>query len=130
MFILVGTLSVLFIDTPNNIWGFDLDYTIQVAISTVACTVGEGITGLIVNPKYHVWDYSTLPGTFFWGQCNIFFVFFWILLIGFIGIPLCDAYNYYFGRIEPCPYYKIGGKTIFKFKERKKTMLNEKTDDS
>ena len=75
MFILAGLLGVFCIDTPNNIWSFNLDYRLQVLISTIFCTVGEGITGLIVNVwlGLNVWNYSNLWGTFFFGQCNIFF---------------------------------------------------------
>lgn len=60
MFILSGILGVLCIDSPNNIFGYDLDYSIQVLISTILCTLGEGITGLIVNVKMglNVWDYN------------------------------------------------------------------------
>lgn len=121
MFILAGLLAVFCIDTPNNIYGFDLDYTIQILISTILCTIGEGCCGLIVNVwlRQNVWDYSQLIGTFFFGQCNIFFVFAWALLIGLIGIPYCDAYNYYICKIGEKPYYKMFGRTIIKFKKRK-----------
>lgn len=121
MFILAGLLAVFCIDIPNNIYGFDLDYTIQILISTILCTIGEGCCGLIVNVwlRQNVWDYSQLIGTFFFGQCNIFFVFAWALLIGLIGIPYCDAYNYYICKIGEKPYYKMFGRTIIKFKKRK-----------
>ena len=57
MFLLAGLLGVFCIDTPNNIYGYDLDYLIQIIISTIFCTFGEGICGLIVN----VWvNYSDL----------------------------------------------------------------------
>ena len=122
MFILAGLLGVFCIDTPNNIYSFEFGYLKQVAISTVLCTVGEGLCGIIVNIwlKLNVWDYSNLWGTFFFGQCNIMFVGAWILIIAFLGIPLCDAYNYYICNIQPCPYYKINGKIVFKFKEKRK----------
>ena len=68
--------------------------------------------------KLNVWDYSNLKGTFALGQCNIFFVFAWVVLIALIGIPYCDAYNYYICKDGETPYYKIGNKVIFKFKER------------
>lgn len=121
MFILAGLLAVLCIDTPNNIYGFDLDYTIQVLISTILCTLGESCCGLIVNILLHrnIWDYSHLIGTFFFGQCNIFFAFIWAILIALIGIPYCDAYNYYICKSGERPYYKVFGKVIVKLKERK-----------
>lgn len=52
MFILACICGVFFIDTPNNIYSFELDYGLQILISiisTILCTIGEGITGLIVN---------------------------------------------------------------------------------
>ena len=122
MFLLAGFLGVFCIDTPNNIWGYDLDYLIQVSISTVLCTLGEGIVGIIVNVwlGLEVWDYSTLPFTFFCGQCNIFFVGAWFLIIALIGIPLCDAYWYYICKDTEQPYYKICGKEIFRMPIRNK----------
>lgn len=121
MFILAGVCGVLFIDTPNNIYSFELDYRWQVLISATLCTISEGVCGLIVNVwlGLNVWDYSSLPGSFFYNQCNVIFVFAWIILVGLIGIPMCDFMNYYWFKIEPCPYYKINEKIVFKFKERK-----------
>ena len=121
MFILAGFLGVFCIDTPNNFYSFELGYVWQVIISTVLCTLAEGICGLIVNSwlGWNVWDYSNLHGTFFFGQCNIFFAFAWLIIIGGIGIFYCDAYNYYICEIEPCPYYKFRGKIFFEMKERK-----------
>lgn len=122
MFILAGICGVFFIDSLNNIYTFELGYLRQVGISTLVCTVSEGICGIVVNDMMHlnVWDYSNLCGIFFMGQCNIFFVIVWALLIGLIGIPLCDSINYYWFHIEPCPYYKINGKVFLSFKERAK----------
>ncbi|MBO5167155.1 MAG: hypothetical protein IJ405_03735 [Lachnospiraceae bacterium] len=121
MLLLAGFLGVFCIDAPNNIWGYELDYLVQIGISTLLCTLGEGIVGLIVNIwlGLKVWDYSELPFTFFWGQCNIFFVVAWILLIGLIGIPVCDAYWYYICKDSEQPYYKICGKYIFRMPQRK-----------
>lgn len=120
MFVLAGICGVFFIDTPNNIYSFDLDYRTQVLISTFLCTIAEGVTGVIVNKTLGlgVWDYSGLCGTFFYGQCNVIFVFAWIVIVGFLGIPICDAINYYWFKIDPCPYYRVGNKVI-EMKERK-----------
>lgn len=121
MALLSGILGVLCIDTPNNIFGYDLDYSLQVLASTIICTIGEGITGLVVNVKMglNVWDYSTLPFTFFWGQCNLFFVFAWALIIGLFGIFFCDAYWYYICKDNEQPYYKIFGKEFLRMPLRK-----------
>lgn len=120
MFLLAGVCGVFFIDTPNNIYSFDLDYPLQVAISTALCTIAEGLTGLYVNVYHHwnVWHYSDSPFTFFWGQCSVPFVIAWACIIGFVGIPFCDAFNYYVCGIEPRPYYKFFGKTFLRFPER------------
>lgn len=121
MFVLSGFCGICFIDTPNNIYSFDLDYTIQVLISTILCTLSEGICGLIVNVwlQLNVWDYSKMTfGTFFFGQCNVLFCFAWALIISVV-IFYCDAYNYYILKIEPCPYYIIFGHKFLQFKERK-----------
>lgn len=63
----------------------------QVVIGTVVITVLEGLTGIVLNNILHmgVWDYSHLPFTFFFGQCNLFFCFAWALL-SFIAIHLED----------------------------------------
>ena len=121
MFMLTGLLGVFCIDTPNNIYGYDLDYLIQIIISTIFCTFGEGICGLIVNVwlKLSIWDYSNLFGTFFFGQCNIFFVFAWMAIIGLFGIFFCDAYNYYICKDNEQPYYKIFKHEFLRFPIRK-----------
>ncbi len=120
MFLLAGLLSFV-IDGVNNILSFECDYLIQVLIVTTLCTIAEGCCGLIVNVwlQLNVWNYSKLWGTFFFGQCNTFFVIVWLVLIALIGIPLCDSYNYYILKIEPCPYYIIFGHKFLQFKERK-----------
>lgn len=120
MFVLAMFCGVFCIDHINNYMSFDLDFRAQVMISTGLCTLSEGLCGLYVNiyKGWNVWDYSNLPLTFFFGQCNVFFVFAWIVLC-IIGIFYCDAMNYYIFKIDPCPYYKIGGKVFLRFPYRK-----------
>lgn len=121
MFILTGFLGVFCVDSINNTLSFDCDYIVQILISTVLCTIGEGISGIILNIwlQLNVWDYSKMTfGTFFFGQCNVLFCFAWMLIISII-IFYCDAYNYYILKIEPCPYYIIFGHKFLQFKERK-----------
>lgn len=121
MFLLAGFCGVFLIDPVNNVLSYDVGYLIQITISTVLCTIAEGITGLIVNVwlGLGVWNYSNLPFTFFFGQCNLFFVGAWALIIGLIGIPFCDAYWYYICKDDEQPYYKICGKEFFRMPERK-----------
>lgn len=121
MFVLTGFLGVFCIDSINNTLSFDCDYIVQILISTILCTIGEGISGIILNVwlQLNVWDYSKMNfGTFFFGQCNVLFCFAWMLIISII-IFYCDAYNYYILKIEPCPYYIIFGHKFLQFKERK-----------
>ena len=121
MFVLAGFLGVFCIDSINNVLSFDCDYIVQILISTILCTIGEGISGIILNVwlQLNVWDYSKMAfGTFFFGQCNILFCFAWALIISVV-IFYCDAYNYYILKIEPCPYYIIFGHKFLQFKERK-----------
>ena len=121
MFVLTGFLGVFCVDSINNTLSFDCDYIVQIIISTILCTIGEGISGIILNVwlQLNVWDYSKMTfGTFFFGQCNVLFCFAWMLIISII-IFYCDAYNYYILKIEPCPYYIIFGHKFLQFKERK-----------
>lgn len=121
MFVLAGFLGIFCIDSINNVLSFDCDYIVQILISTILCTIGEGISGIILNVwlQLNVWDYSKITfGTFFFGQCNVLFCFAWMLIISII-IFYCDAYNYYILKIEPCPYYIIFGHKFLQFKERK-----------
>ena len=121
MFVLTGFLGVFCVDSINNTLSFDCDYIVQILISTILCTIGEGISGIILNVwlQLNVWDYSKMTfGTFFFGQCNVLFCFAWMLIISII-IFYCDAYNYYILKIEPRPYYIIFGHKFLQFKERK-----------
>ena len=121
MFLLAGFLGVFCIDMPNNIYSFGLDYRWQVLISTILCTIGEGLCGLYVNvyKGWEIWNYSSLPFSFCHDQVNLFFIFAWALLIGLIGIPFCDWVNYVIFKIDPAPYYQIKGKVFLRFPERK-----------
>lgn len=121
MFVLTGFLGVFCVDSINNTLSFDCDYIVQILISTILCTIGEEISGIILNIwlQLNVWDYSKMTfGTFFFGQCNVLFCFAWALIISVV-IFYCDAYNYYILKIEPCPYYIIFGHKFLQFKERK-----------
>lgn len=89
MFILSGVLGVAIglineITPKINIW-------LETLIGTIIATIGEGITGIIVNNILHlnVWDYSNLPFTFFCGQCNLIFCLIWFILT-YIVIKLDD----------------------------------------
>ena len=89
MYILAGVLGVAIglineITPRINIW-------LETLIGTIIATIGEGVTGIIVNNILHlnVWDYSNLPFTFFYGQCNLIFCLIWFILT-YIVIKLDD----------------------------------------
>lgn len=89
MYILAGVLGVAIglineITPKINIW-------LETLIGTIIATIGEGVTGIIVNNILHlnVWDYSNLPFTFFYGQCNLIFCLIWFILT-YIVIKLDD----------------------------------------
>ena len=87
MFVLTGFLGVFCVDSINNTLSFDCDYIVQIIISTILCTIGEGISGIILNVwlQLNVWDYSKMAfGTFFFGHCNVLFCFAWMLIISII----------------------------------------------
>lgn len=120
MFILAGLCGVFCIDMINNIYTYELDFSLQVLISTFLCTIAEGICGCIINIKMGlgIWDYSNMPGKFFFDQCCIPFTIIWFILV-IIFIPFCDAYNYYIFKDDQVPYYNLFGKRILTFKKRK-----------
>jgi len=64
-------------------------------------TVGEAITGLIVNVwlGLNVWHYNIMP--FLWGQCSVPFMVAWFILAG-VCILLDDIIRWkWFGEEEP-----------------------------
>lgn len=121
MFILAGFLGILIGFLNDTVFTYDTDFIIQVFAATILCVIGEGITGCIVNIHLglNVWDYSGLVGNYFFGQCNIFFTLFWVL-ISAAAIPITDHLEYIlfdFGG-QP-PIYKIGNKIIYQYKDKK-----------
>ena len=117
MYYLAGFLGILAVYV-NNFLSYETDYLLQCTIMTCIGTIAEGITGVIINSDFHIWDYRSLPGTFFCDQCNIIFVFAWFLVF-FLTIPVIDYIEwriFYFLPDTP-PYYKIFGKIVFQFEE-------------
>lgn len=119
MFILAG-ICALFIDKLNNTYSFDMDLLLQCTMSTIYCSLLEGLFGIILNIglNLNIWDYSNLnTPTFFHGQVSLVFSLAWFFL-SFICIILCDAINYYIFDLYEQPYYKLFGKIIFRLPKK------------
>lgn len=106
MYILAGIVTICLMFLNDIILDYDTEFGIQCIAGGLMCTFLEGITGLIVNRDFSQWDYSNLPFTFFWGQCNLFFVFVWILISCF-GIIFTDWYEWRIMKISHKPYYRL-----------------------
>lgn len=103
MFVLAGIIGII-IGGINEWIPREIPFWLQCGIGMVIATLGEGITGLIVNVwlGLNVWHYNVLP--FFWGQCSIPFMIAWYFLSG-ICIILDDFIRWKWFREEE-PYYK------------------------
>ena len=113
MIICAGVIGVV-VGALNDFFSYEMLLQVQLFIGTIVATVCEGITGLILVGKYGynpVWDYSDLWGTFFFGQCNIFFCVIWTGLV-FVAILISDIVDYYLFDGER-PYYKINKSKIW-----------------
>ena len=123
MFYLAGFIGILGM-LANNFMSYDFDYIIQCCIMTIVGTLGEGTTGILFNSDHHIWDYRGLPGTFFWTQCNIFFVFAWFVMF-FLLVPVLDFIEWDIFDYMPDtpPYYMIFGHKISPFKNHKDKYL-------
>ena len=78
MFLLAGCVFVL-IGLLNEIWEWEDNLIWQVLTGTFIATVGEYITGYIVNIKlgWDIWDYSNMWGNLN-GQICPAFILLWI----------------------------------------------------
>ena len=106
MYTLAGIVAISLMFLNDIVLDYDTEFGIQCISSGLLCTFLEGITGLIVNRDFSQWNYSNLPFTFFWGQCNLFFVFVWILISCF-GIIFTDWYEWRIMKIGKKPYYRL-----------------------
>ena len=115
MFLLAGICGLILAGL-NNIYTYELDFSIQVILSTFCITLGEYIFGVIFNSDYHIWDYRNLPFSIN-GYVNLYFSLMWLVIATF-GIPLLDyiEWKVFKYKYEIPPYYKIFGKKIFQFK--------------
>lgn len=111
----VGLIAMFF----NNIFSYETDFLLQIFVVSIICTTLEGICGNIYNMDYHMWDYTQLPLSFWNNQINVFFSLAWVLLSAII-IPILDYIDWKLFDYKPFqpPYYKIGKKVIFRFKNK------------
>lgn len=122
MFVCAGLIGLL-ASLLNNFYSFDMLLQYQLGISSVIATVCEGITGILIcyfseSGANTVWDYSELPLTFFFGQCNLFFSFLWAIL-SFIAILIGDSIEYYVFDESERPYYCINSHGVWFWLPRK-----------
>ena len=100
MFVLAGLIGVM-IGGINEIIDWDVPFLCQCFAGMIIATVGELITGVIVNIilGLNVWHYNVLA--FFNGQCSLIFCGIWFILAG-ICIVLDDIIRWkWFGEEKP-----------------------------
>ena len=103
MFILAGVIGCL-IGAINEYIPWEMPFWQQCTVGMLLATIGEGITGLIVNVwlGLNVWHYEVM--SFFWGQCSIPFMCAWFFLSA-LCIWLDDLIRWkWFGEEEPYYY--------------------------
>ena len=113
MLVLAGLVFIA-IGLLNKVWGWETGLILQMAVGTMMATVGEFITGCIVNIwlGWNVWDYSELPFNFL-GQICPQFIALWFP-ISLVAIVLDDVIRWRFYD-EGKPRYWIGNH-CFEFK--------------
>ena len=89
----IGGLAGMIIGTWNEKTALPL--LPQCIAGMCLITLFEGISGLILNVwlKLSIWDYSNLPGQFFWGQCCVPYCILWFFLAG-VAVILDDWLRY------------------------------------
>jgi uncharacterized membrane protein len=114
-----GGLIMLYLDNINEQISWDIDIFLYGILGSVVATlfeliIGESLKLLQLNA---MWDYSDMPLNFD-GIICLPFSLIWIVL-SIVGVFIADAINYYVFEKLPVPYYKMFGKTIIRFKEKK-----------
>lgn len=105
--LLLGGICGISIGALNEFLSWDTPFWKQCVLGAIIVTVLELITGYIVNIwlGWNVWDYSSLPLSFFNGQINLFFTIAWLFLSG-VAIVLDDWLRYWLFKEEK-PRYKL-----------------------
>lgn len=101
MFMLAGICGVV-IGLINELFPWDMPIWLQCVIGASIVTVGEFITGCVVNLwlGLMVWDYSNMPFNLL-GQICLPFALAWVVLSG-VAILIDDYLRYWlFGEDKP-----------------------------
>lgn len=116
---IVGGLVMLILDSVNNRLSWDIDMSVYGLIGMTSVTAFELIIGELLKwlNQPAMWDYSNMPFNFDGVICLPFSIA-WFFL-SYLGVFLADSINYYVFEELPVPYYKVFGKTIIRFKEKK-----------
>lgn len=73
----------------NNIFSYETDYIVQVFSVFVIATLFEGLFGNIYNTTYIIWDYKSLPLSYWSNQVNAIYFVLWMAIVAVI-IPILD----------------------------------------
>ncbi len=114
-----GGIILMILDYINEHFSWDMDLILQGIIGSSAITLFELIIGIILISFNlpPMWDYSDMPCNFLGVICLPYSII-WII-VSIAGIFLSDAINYYTFNKPPVPYYKIFGKKVIQFEEKK-----------
>lgn len=113
-------IAIILLDQINDRISWDFDLLLQGVIGSALITSFEFIIGEIylrTDLLPVMWDYSYVPLNYY-GIICLPFSLLWIAL-SIVAILLADAINYYvFETTDVCPYYRIFGKVVLRFKEK------------
>ena len=117
---LCGGLAIVILDKINNKLSWNTDILIQALIGSLLITFFELVIGELALHTSFVpvmWDYSDVPLNFD-GVICLPFSLAWAGL-SLVAVFIADAITYYVFEELPVPYYKLLGKVILRFKEKK-----------
>lgn len=115
-----GGLAIVILDKINNKLSWNTDILIQALIGSLLITFFELVIGELALHTSLVpvmWDYSDIPLNFD-GVICLPFSLAWAGL-SLVAVFIADAITYYVFEELPVPYYKLFGKVILRFKEKK-----------
>ena len=104
MSVLAGLVFIA-IGLLNRVWSWEIDLILQILVGTVIATIGEFVTGCIVNLwlGWSIWDYSNLSYNLL-GQICPQFIALWIPIV-VVAIILDDIIRWKFFNEEKPHYY-------------------------